>query len=148
MNNDLKAKLEEAKATVQAIEQQLGTKKANKMFRCVACSGIHKISSCDAWEPFHYNNAAYEEGWESDHELWAVCPKTGVANRFLFRDEYDVRRAKKDAGRAFFWDYHDKLKTVTKTMCGRDAHDIHWINNFYIDANRKKFDLPEIVEKS
>lgn len=110
---DLEKQLNEAKAIVKALESQLGTQKASRMFRCVGCKGIHKISSCDAYEPLHYNSAAYEEGWDSSGELWAICPKTQIANRFLFNDSYDARKKHKDAGRAFFREYYDKFKSVT-----------------------------------
>jgi hypothetical protein len=149
---DLEKQLVDAEIVVKNLREQLGTKKANTMFRCVACKGIHKISSCDAYAPMHYNSAAYEEGWEHSEELWAICPKTGIANRFLIHDDYDTRIAHKGAGRAFYWEYQDKFKSLTSTMRGSytrgDEHKLEWINNDYIDKNRKKFGLPEKPRKS
>ena len=150
LKQNIEKDLQDAKAIVQALEQQLDTKKASTMFRCVGCKGTHKISSCDAYEPLHYNNGAYEEGWCSDGELWAVCPKTGVANRFLFNDNYDLRKERKVAGYAFFLAYNNKFKSVTTTMrrsTRGDEHDIRWINNYYIDKNRKKFGLPDNTKR-
>jgi hypothetical protein len=134
--------LEQAREAVRRFEDKLRTNKANRMFRCEACKKLHKISSCDVFEPLHYNNGAYEEGWESDNELWAVCPTTGIGNRFLF-DDYNTPRNQR-VGTKFFWEYRDLFKSLTTLMRNSQRapeHQIRFINNYYIDSHRERFGL-------
>lgn len=146
-------KIAKAEAIVAGLKTQQNKERGNNMFHCVGCDGMHKISSCDAWEPLHYNNEAYGEGWDSDHELWASCPKTGLANRFLFSQSYDERSNKQtDVQYRFYWDYSRQFKSLTETnrgssLVGTNQHQIQWKNNFYIDENRDRFGLPLKAKK-
>jgi hypothetical protein len=144
MSKTIERDLVQAEGVVATLRGKLKEAQANKLFRCVACKGIHKIKTCVAvqthWytEPYGCTGGDY---WNMG-ELWIICPKTEVANRVLFNDhdvDYEKRKHYEwDVEEQFRRIYSPLFKSVVETH--RD-NPYRWINTDYFDKNRKKFGI-------
>jgi len=137
ITSDLQDKLEEAKAKLS--------------IKCESCKKFHRIKDLVVIQTHWYTSPYGCTGGDywSQGELHFICPVTKVRNRIMF-DNYDVewrerQEFKHNPDKQFNRYYKDLFKEVLKEFdndMGKYIND----NNYYVDENRKKFDLVEKKE--
>lgn len=140
--------LEVAKAALADAEADVNAERANRRILC-CCGKMHSIKSLDLIVTHFYISPHGCTGGDYwlEGEWNFVCPK-GVNNRLLFNDD-SVDWKKRDtvdvaAEPTFKRLYRRLFKSST------DEHKAHSGRpnniNYYVDKNRKKFELPEVRE--
>jgi len=99
----------------------------------------------------------YRSTYWTEGEIRFICPQTGIHNRLLFVDldiPYEKKQDPKYSPQKIFSQrYAHLFKEIVKykpeyrqsfgTYVEDDAKSPKWVNCFYVDQNRSKFDLPE-----
>ena len=145
------AGLEDQLAEIHQQEKQILAKidagNKNRKIKCGACEDYHKIGVLTAIQTHWYTppHGCTEGDYWNEGELQFVCPETNVKNRLLFNN-YDVPW---DERRNYANNPEEQFKRNYKHLFieVKDSHDKttsgEWVNNFYVDQNRKKFGLVE-----
>jgi len=114
---------------------------------CASCGGRHAVKDLTAVQTHWYvspHGCTGGDYWK-EGEMQFVCPRTGVRNRLLF-DNHDVP-----------WDERNKYDNNPELQFRRvfrplfrevleehdDARSPPWVNNHYVDRNRRIFGLVE-----
>jgi hypothetical protein len=128
------------------ILEAIDKRNSRRTIKCDSCEDSHKIKDVVAIQTHWYTSPQGCTGGDywSEGELNFVCPETGVRNRLLFNN-YDVsweerKHYKNDPEEQFKMTYKDLFKEVVKTY---EKNDPEFVNNHYVDRNRKKFGLVE-----
>ena len=140
-------------AAVQAAEKALASartslreKRSRRRIMC-SCGKHHAIGRLDLLVTHWYTGPHGCTGGDywNEGEWQFICPVTGVRNRLLFND-YDLDW--KDHSRTetcFKQIYRGLFKSSKDTY--RDDNKGPWQNNYYIDRNRLRFELPARTKK-
>jgi len=132
------------KATEQLAKAQ-GALRAERGRRMILCSCGKRHQICKLvrvvthWyvEPHGCTGGDY---WREGE--WAfICPKTQVRNRLLF-DDYDVEwdKMETEGAEGEFKRIYDRC--FAKSMDVYERSDGLSVNNYYVDRNRERFELP------
>lgn len=143
------SKIEQQIASLAAQQRELARalndERSRKKFKCECCGGMHAFRDCVAIQTHWYESPSGCMGGDNWHsgELQIICPVTNNKNRLLWPShytmDYSVRRdIKYNAELQFKWKYGDLFK---ETVQDYDKDRRPWINNTYIDENRKRFGL-------
>jgi hypothetical protein len=149
---DLEKQLEELQEQAQQVISKINDKKARQKIKCSACDKYHAIQSLTAIQTHFYiePHGCTDGDYWKEGEMQFICPETNVINRLLF-DNYDVpweerNKYENNPEKQFKHNYEGLFKEVQevheKTTQGK------WVNNFYVDRNRKKFGLVERRDKA
>ena len=134
---NLEAKLDEVK-------KQIAERNSNRRIKCESCDKSHAIGTLKAIQTYFYvepHGCIGGDYWLPG-ELQYICPTNGIINRLLFdiRDVLEEQRMKNPA-RQFRNNYVNLFKEVVETYSEKTMEQ--WVNNYYVDNNRKKFSLVE-----
>ncbi len=140
LGSRLAALQQERELILKAIDE-LNSQQAIK---CASCEAYHEIRELTAIQ-----NHWYVDPWGCtggdywvEGELQFICPTTGVINRLLFdntdvpwdkREEYEYNPALQ-----FKRKYRHLFKEVKNSYGETEGA---WVNNFYVDRHRERFDL-------
>src|SRR5271157_209043 len=105
----IEREIEYAEDNIRRLRDKKSRTLSGKMFRCVACKGIHKIKTCVAIQTHWYvapHSCSGGDYW-NEGELWILCPKTSVANRVLFLGKYNVSYEKRND---YAWNLESQFK--------------------------------------
>jgi len=119
----------------------------NRKIKCGSCEDFHEIGSLTAIQTHWYTSPHGCTGGDywNEGELQFICPETNVKNRLLFNN-HDVpweerRNCANNPEGQFKRNYKHLFLEV------KDSHDEttsgEWVNNLYVDQNRKRFGLVE-----
>jgi len=124
---------------------KIDARNKNRKIECGGCKDSHKVGDLTAIQT-HWHTPPHGctggDHW-NEGELQFICPETGTINRLLF-DNYGVpleerRNYANNPEEQFKKNYKHLFREV------KDSYDEmtsgKWINNFYVDQNRKKFGL-------
>jgi hypothetical protein len=142
---ELQNKLHSLRTSEAEINSEIKELRANKTIKCL-CGKYHKIKDMDIIIPQRWHRGySYEDGYNEDVGLFAVCAKNPeLANRLLF-DDYSIDYYKRDV-----YKYNAKMQFATlyqhlfKSIVRIDEDKVpykRWGNNEYIDKNHKKFEI-------
>ncbi len=141
----IEREIEYAEDTIRQLRNKKERALSGKMFRCVACKGIHKIKTCTAiqthWyvQPYSCTGGDY---W-NEGEMYILCPETGIGNRVLFLDDSKIPYEKRQD---YDWNIEKQFKRIYKPLF-KEVIDTYrddpyrWINTDYFEKNAKKFGL-------
>jgi len=133
------------------ILEAIDKRNSRRTIKCVSCDDFHRIRDLDAIQTHWYTppTGCTEGDYWNEGELQFVCPETEVRNRLLFSNNdvpWEERRDyKNDPGEQFKTNYKDLFKKVIDT---HREDDYEFVNNRYVDRNRKKFGLVEKRKQS
>lgn len=143
----LEAQLEELDEQKQVILAKVKVRNAGRKIRCGSCEDSHKIEDLSAIQTYWYTQPHGCTGGDywSEGELQYVCPENGVRNRLLF-DNNDIpheerKQFNNNPEKQFSSMYKGLFKAVEDIYGESGAGE--WVNNHYVDRNRKKFGLVE-----
>ena len=133
--------VESAKLTLKDAEHQLAEHRSRRKIFCLGCKKLYEIRKLKLivthWSSDH-NDDCWKEG-----EWRFACPKDGALNRLLFRNFSVDYTKRNDIGVAaeptFKHIYRDLFISRTNTY---DRDDPAAWNNYYVDDNRERFELP------
>lgn len=143
----LEDKLEELRQEQNQILGLIDARNSKRKVKCSSCNEFHKIGDLTAIQTYWYvaPHGCTEGDYWREGELQFICPETGTINRLLFNN-YDVPWQERDK---YDNDPQQQFKRNYKKLFREviDAHDDstpeEWVNNDYVDQNRKKFGLVE-----
>jgi hypothetical protein len=117
--------------------------RANKTFVCL-CGHRHQIKECVVIQTHWYTlpSGCTDGDYWSEGELQIVCFDTDKKNRVLF-DDYDMpwekrRMYEHSANTQFSHMYRHLFKEVIQDY---KEDDRAWVNSYYFDQHRAKFEL-------
>jgi hypothetical protein len=138
-------KISELESELTNLKQQEKQINSRKKFLC-ACNKMHSIRECGVIQTHWYvpPRGCSEGDYYNEGELQIVCPTTGTRNRVLFNIPYSLRDS---------FDYNpetkfkNKYKSLFNTMIDEyeEKRNHSFVNNYYFDEHRKKFDI-EVIE--
>jgi len=129
------------------IREKIDKRNEKRSIQCSGCNELHKIGDLVAIQTHWYTppSGCTEGDYWNEGELQFVCPETGTINRLLFNN-YDVpweeRRIYKNNPESQFKRMYRKLFKEVKDSYDKEILG-EWVNNSYIDKNRRKFGLVE-----
>lgn len=139
--------VEQAWAAVAEATRALNDERARRRILC-SCKKYHAINKLELlvthWyvEPCGCSGGDY---WR-EGEWQFVCPSTGMRNRLLF-DDYGVdwgeRNRTASAAVPAFKQLYRGLFASRRDVYESDGADYPWVNNYYVDKHRARFELPE-----
>lgn len=147
--------LEEQLVDVRKQEEQILSKidkrNAKRKIKCAACKQMHEIGELHAIQTHWYvrpHGCMGGDYWK-EGELQFVCPDTSLVNRLLF-ETHDVpykllSHFDHNPQEQFKRNYKKLFKKVEEEH-SREAYGGRpgaYVNNYYVDAHRKKFGLVE-----
>jgi len=145
----LEAQLKEVRQEESQILENIDKRNKKRRIQCGGCSNSHEIGNLTAIQTHWYTSprGCTEGDYWNEGELQFVCPETGIINRLLF-DNSDVpweerRIYENDPEQQFKRNYKKRFKEVVDSYDEKTPGK--WVNNHYVDENRRKFGL---VEKS
>ena len=147
MGKNLEAQLEEIRKEENNILKKIGERNKKKKILCGGCGESHQIKDLTLIQTHYHVPPRGEIGGDylSEGEIQFSCPKSGVINRLLFNN-YDVPFGERDKyennpQEQFKRSYGPLFKNIVKSHTNETEGP--WVNNLYIDENRKEFGLVE-----
>lgn len=144
----LERQLEEIRKQESEILGKMDRRNGNKRIECCCgCEDSYRVRELVAIQSHSYNPPYGCTGGDywSEGELQFVCPETGVVNRLLFDDHdvpYEERRKYENNPDSQFKKNYKRLFMEVEKSHGRSTPN-GWVNNYYVDKNRRKFGLVE-----
>lgn len=139
-----------ARDTLAKAENDLREIRKRRAILC-ACEKKHAIGKLELLVTHWYTrpSGCTDGDYWTEGEWQFVCPVDGMRNRFMF-DDYKVEYEKRGhVGVAA----EPTFKTIYRGLfaSSRDVYDKSEgggnFNNYYVDKNRKKFELPAMPER-
>jgi len=124
------------------IPEKIDRRNERKSIQCSGCDNHHKIGDITAVQT-HW-------GYGKEGGLEFVCPETGIINRLLFNNDdvpWEERKLYENNPEEQFKRNYKKLfkEVVNDYDTGPRGK---WVNNYYVDENRRKFGLVERSKSS
>ncbi len=147
------ALVEKAESDLKAAKKALNDLRGRRRILC-SCGKFHAINKLEVIITSYYNEPYSCTGGDywSEGEWQFLCPVEGPTkgqiNRFMFDDckvKYDNRRMVGKAAEPTFKQLYDGLFAPQKRIQGNGTGEFY--NNYYIDKNRGKFELPLAPEE-
>lgn len=167
MGATLEKQLEDVRSKKSDILKKIDERNKRKTIDCSSCDESHPINTLTLIQTYWYvpPHGCNEGDYWNEGEMQFVCPKTKVINRMLF-DNSDVpwekrREYENDPEAQFKKNYRPLFKRVievyehsdnmsgtrysigSRKLKNEDVTNGHWVNNSYVDENRKEFGLVE-----
>lgn len=145
---DLENQLAELHQQEKQILAEIDARNENREIKCGGCKDFHKIGNLTAIQTHWYtppHGCTGGDYW-NEGELQFICPETGIINRLLFNNHdvpWEERRNYANNPEEQFKRNYKRLFQEVKDSYDKTTPG-EWVNNFYIDQDRKKF---RIVEK-
>ncbi len=145
------ASLEDQLVTVHQEEslilEKIDKRNKKRSIPCGGCSKPHQIGDLTAIQTHWYTqpHGCTEGDYWNEGELQFVCPETGIVNRLLFNN-YDIPWEERDVyendpEQQFKRNYKKLFQKVVDSYGEKTSES--WVNNYYVDENRGKFELVE-----
>ena len=143
----LEVQLQDLRKKGEEILEQIDQRNSRKKIQCSSCEKYHAIGKLAVIQTHWYESPYSCTGGDNwyEGELQYVCPTNNVRNRLLFNN-HDVLWQERDK---FENNPEAQFKRSYKKLFGDviDEYDekgsSSWVNNLYVDKNRKKFGLVE-----
>lgn len=145
----LKEEIKRQEQITANLQDKLEEAKAKLSIKCQSCLKYHRIKDLVVIQTHWFipPSGCTEGAYWKQGELHFICPNNKVRNRILFNNsdvEWDKREElKHNPANQFHITYKYLFKEVLKEF---EDHIGSSVNNYYIDENRKKFDLVEKKE--
>ena len=142
------AKVKAAQKALDKAQAGLRAERASRLILC-SCGKRHRINSLTLivthWyvEPHGCTGGDYWREGEWQFE----CPATKLRNRLMFNDwkvEYEKRQTAGVAAEPTFKALYRGLFAERRDVYERDDERVPSFNNYYVDKNRKRFELPGV----
>ena len=148
----LEDQLKKVQEEESCILEKIDKRNKKREIQCCGCGNPHLIGDLTAIQTHWYTHPHGCTGGDywNEGELQFICPETGIINRLLFNN-YDVPWKE---GGIYENDPEEQFKTNYKNLFKEviDSYDKEtsgeWVNNYYVDKNRRKFGLVEKRKKS
>lgn len=143
----LEAQLTELRDKEELVLKAIDERNKRKKILCSACNNYHTIGKLRAIQTHWHTPPRGCTGGDywNEGELQFVCPETEVIDRLLFNNDDVPWEERKDYDKDPEEQFKRNYKKLFKEV--RDTYDKstsgNWVNNFYVDQNRKKFGLVE-----
>jgi|SRR3989344_165605 len=136
------------------IRERIKERDKKRKIECASCESYHKIEELTAIQThwYHEPHGCAEGDYWSEGELQFVCPTTNVRNRLLFDDDdlpWEERKDGNPTEKQFRYRYGSLFREVKEEHENDSFHSrgkYKFVNNYYVDKNRKKFGLREKKE--
>ncbi len=143
----LLAQLEEFHRKEADINRKIDERNGNKTLHCGGCNKYHRIKDLTLIQTHFYvpPYGCTEGAYWSEGEMRFVCSETKIENRLLFDnndiDWKDREKYEKNPKMQFERNYKRLFKKIIDTYDREESRTLNWVNNYYVDENRKKFGL-------
>ena len=160
--SSLEAQLEEVQQRKTKILEKIDEKNSRKKIKCAvkSCGKLHSIKNLTLIQTHHYvsPHGCTEGDYWNAGEMQFVCPDTKVINRIMLdnddvawedRGEYgnDPESQFGERYASLFKEviegYGSSYRKDDEELATDDVTNGRWVNNYYVDKNRKKFGLVE-----
>lgn len=146
-SRELKRKFQRNLRETEDLQRLIDERKRRTMLACYSCDSRHPIGNLTLVQVyFHVPPRGCNEGdyWQRG-EIRFICPRTDEHNRLLF-DTDDVpwperERYENDPQAQFLRNYGHLFAQRINYHKGEDHPQPAWVNNYYLDQNRKRFGL-------
>ena len=137
----LDAQLKKVREEESQVLKKIEERNKQKKIQCASCEKAHKIGRLRAIQTHFYISPHGCTGGDYwlEGEMKYICPTNDTINRLLFNSD-DVPY-EYDPEEQFKTNYKHLFKEVTDRHGKEDNRN--WVNNYYIDKNRRKFGLVE-----
>lgn len=144
----LETQLAEKNADKAEILRKIEERNGRKKIECASCDKPHAIKTLTLIQTYWYTPPSGCTGGDywNEGEVNFICPETEVRNRLLFNNNEipweDRNKYENNPEDQFKANYKSLFKEVIDYY--KEGHQTdEWVNNFYVDQNRKKFGLVE-----